>query len=323
MLGAGQDRSEHGDLAPKLDRVSAPVPGIDWAGPTSEEVAALRRHPNFAEAMKASMRVPLDLYQGNRLVNLIINDRGRYVLSMFALHLHYSRRPDEPTSGLTAGRLQAMCVQESVCSFGRAGALINLLRWTGYLAPAPTSQDRRVRLLMPTEKLIEMHRERWRRQLRAVALVLPEAGDALSHFDHPAFDPAFTAAQASDFLGGFRLLNDAPDVQFFADRNAGLFILFSIVLAGAPDDAVPPTRLVTVSASALAKRFHVSRSHVIKLLREAVDAGLLERPGPANEFRMTPRLREATQVVLATLQAFTAGAARAALDAVAREHAAA
>jgi hypothetical protein len=137
-----------------------------------------------------------------------------------------------------------------------------------------------VRLLMPTDKLIAMHRERWRRQLCAVALVRPEAGEALNRFDHPAFDPAFTAAQAQEFLGGFRLLNDAPDVQFFADRNAGLFILFSIVLAGAPDDAVPPTRLVTVPAAALAKRFHVSRSHVIKLLRDAVDTGLLERPGP-------------------------------------------
>jgi DNA-binding MarR family transcriptional regulator len=214
-----------------------------------------------------------------------------------------------------------MCVQENVCSFGRAGALINLLRWTGYLAAAPASQDRRVRLLMPTDKLMEMHRERWRRQLRAVALVLPEAGDALAHFNHPAFDPAFITAQAREFFGGFRLFSNASEVQFFADRNAGLFILFSIALAGAPDDAVPPTRLVTISASALAKRFHVSRSHVVALLREAVDAGLLERPGPQNEFRMSPRLREATQTVLATLQVFTAAAARAALDAVARERA--
>ena len=97
--------------------------------------------------------------------------------------------------------------------------------------------------------------------------------------------------------------------QFFADRNAGLFILFSVVLAGAPDDAVPPTRLVTISASALAKRFHVSRSHVVTLLRDAVDAGLLERRY-AKRVRMTPRLRETTQNVFATLHVFTAAAAR-------------
>ena len=119
------------------DRPSAAVPEIAWAGPTFEELAALRRHPRFAEALTASMRVPLDLYEGNRLVNLISNDRGRYILTVFALHLHYTRRADEPTSGLTATRLQTMCAEQGVCSFGRAGALIQLLRFSGYLAPAP------------------------------------------------------------------------------------------------------------------------------------------------------------------------------------------
>jgi len=298
------------------------VPQIAWAGPTLEELAALRRHPRFAEAMTASMRVPIDLYQGNRLVNLISNDRGRFILIVFALHLHYTRRADEPTSGLTATRLQTMCAEQGVCSFGRAGALIQLLRFTGYLAPAPApaAADKRVRLLVPTDKLIEMHRERLRRQLQAVALVRSEAREALGQFDHPAFHPAFTAARVSEFLGGFRFYTYAPDIRPFAERNAGLFILFSIALAGAPDDTLPPTRPVPVSASVLAKRFHVSRTHVAGLLRDAVEAGLLERQG--NEFRMTPRLREATEMMIATLHLFTANSARTALAAVARANAA-
>jgi len=162
-----QDPSAQDGLVERMEPASA-VPGIDWAGPTREEVAALRRHPRFGEAMTASMRVPLDLYHGNRILNLITNDRGRYILAIFALHLHYSRRPQDPGSGLTATRLQTMCAEQGVCSFGRAGALIRLLRWTGYLTDAPATQDRRVRLLMPTERLFEIHRERWRRQLRAV-----------------------------------------------------------------------------------------------------------------------------------------------------------
>ena len=295
---------------------SGTVPETAWAGPTFEELAALRRHPRFAEALTASMRVPLDLYEGNRLVNLISNDRGRYILTVFALHLHYTRRADEPTSGLTASRLQTMCAEQGVCSFGRAGALIQLLRFSGYLAPAPAAADKRVRLLVPTDMLIEMHRERFRRQLEAVALVRSEAREALAQFDHPAFQPAFTAARVSEFLGGFRFYTYAPDIRPFAERNAGLFILFSIALAGAPGDARP----LPVSASALAKRFHVSRTHVAGLLRDAVETGLLERQG--NEFRMTPRLREAVATMIATLHLFTANNALAALAAVARANAA-
>ena len=312
-----QDPSAQDGVVERMEPASA-VPGIDWAGPTREEVAALRRHPRFGEAMTASMRVPLDLYHGNRILNLITNDRGRYILAIFALHLHYSRRPQDPGSGLTATRLQTMCAEQGVCSFGRAGALIRLLRWTGYLTDAPATQDRRVRLLMPTERLFEIHRERWRRQLRAVALVRPEAQEALAQFDHPAFHPAFTAGQVNEFLGGFRFYSYAPEIRSFAERNAGLFVLFSITMAGTADDTTPPTRAVPVSASALAKRFHVSRTHVIGILRDAVEAGLLERPGPGNEFRMAPRLREAVETMLATLHLFTAASARAALAAVAR-----
>lgn len=291
---------------------------MDWPGPTLEEVAALRCHPRFLDAMRVSMRVPLDLYQGNRLVNLVINDRGRYVLSVFALHLHDTYRPDEPNSGLMPTRLQAMCVEQGVCSYGRAGALIRLMRWTGYLEPAPTTADRRVRRLVPTDKLTEMHRERWLRQLRAVALVLPEAQEALACSDHPAFRPAFTAAQVAEFTGGFRFYHYAPELRLFAERNGGMFVLFSVALGGADDDTMPPTRAVPVSASALAKQLQVSRSHVIGLLRDAVDAGLLERPGAGSEFRMTERLRESLQNMIATLHLFTAIAAREALAAVRR-----
>ena len=173
-----------------------------------------------------------------------------------------------------------------------------------------------MRLLVPTDMLIEMHRERFRRQLEAVALVRSEAREALAQFDHPAFQPAFTAARVSEFLGGFRFYTYAPDIRSFAERTAGLLILFSIALAGAPDDARP----LPVSASALAKRFHVSRTHVIGLLRDAVEAGLLERDG--NEFRMTPRLREAVEMMIAALHLFTAHNARTALAAVARANAA-
>jgi DNA-binding MarR family transcriptional regulator len=309
-----QDLSAKGSLAKRVE----PVPGVDWAGPTWEEVAALRQHPRFVEAMTATMQVPIDLYRGNRILNLITNDRGRYILTIFALHLHYSRRPQDPGSGLTATRLQTMCAEQGVCSFGRAGALIRLLRWSGYLADAPATADKRVRLLMPTERMFEFHRERWQRQLRAIALVRPEAQEALAQFDHPAFHPAFTAGQVSEFVGGFRFYRYAPDIRTFVERNAGLFILFSIALARTAGDTIPPVRPVPVSASALAKRFHVSRSHVIGMLREAVEAGLLERPGPGNEYRMTPRLREATETMIATLHLFTAASARAALAAVAR-----
>lgn len=256
------------------------------------------------------------LYRGSRLTNLISNDRGRFVLALAPLYFHFTRRSDDPASGLTTSRLKQFAVEQRVCSAGRAAAMIALMRWAGMIAPAPASADRRVRLLVPTDTLIAMHRERWRRQLQAAALVLPDLSEALLHFDDPAFTPAFAIAQAEQYASGFRFVEHAPELSLFIERNAGLLVLASILLAAAPGDDMPPREPVTVSAAALARQFHVSRTHVITLLRDAVAAQLLERDGSTHRLRMLPELREATEKFFAAAFLYNRAAARAALQAV-------
>ena len=292
-------------------------------GPTADAVAALRHHPRLAEAIRRSARLVIDLYRGNRLVNLISNDRGRFVLACLALYLHSGRRLGDPASGLTATRLKELCADQGVCSTGRAAAMIAMMRWAGYLEPAPPTADRRLRLLMPTARLVDMHRLRWRRQLEAASLVLPELEAALARFDHPAFLPAFAVAFGQQFLDGVRPFDHAPELKFFADRNAGVLVLMSMAVAGEADDELPPARPVVVSAAGLAKQFHVSRTHMITMLQAAVDADLLERPGPDNRFRMLPCLRDGIQNFMAAGYLYNAAAARLALNAVERDRAAA
>jgi hypothetical protein len=50
--------------------------------------------------------------------------------------------------------------------------------------------------------------------------------------------------------------------NLFADRNAGMMILFSLVESGAPGDTVPPRQPVKLSLSSASRRFGVSRAHV-------------------------------------------------------------
>jgi hypothetical protein len=279
------------------------------------ELASLRRHPRFVEALRATASMSVMLYRGSRLTNLISNDRGRFVLALAPLYFHYTRRSDEPASGLTATRLKQFAVEQGVCSPGRTAAMIALMRWAGMIAPAPAAADRRVRLLVPTDKLIDMHRERWLHQLQAASLVLPELADSLAHFDHPAFAPAFAVAQTEQYLSGFRFVDHAPELSLFIERNAGLLVLASILLAAAPGDGMPPREPVTVSAAALARQFHVSRTHVITLLRDAVAAHLLEREGSGHRLRMLPDLREATEKFFAAAFLYNRAAANVALRA--------
>ena len=299
-------------LRAKSPSALAPPPPI-----AADEVAALRRHPGFAAAARASAATMVELYQGNRLLNAIVNDRGRVVISTLAVHLHYSAVADDPRSGLTAARVKAFCVAEGVCSPGRAAAVLALMRWAGHLAPAPQAANTRTDRLVATPRLIDLHRERWRRQLAVVSTLFEEGGEALASIDRPGFAPAYVAGLAALFTAGARLTGHAPSLELFLDRNCGLLVLASLVILGGPDDAPLPTRPVPLSISALARRFGVSRPHVVALLRDAEAAGLLERIGPGGaQVRLSPRLLDDLERFFAGVFLFNARAAQHALEAM-------
>ena len=278
-------------------------------------IAALQKQPGFEAACRAFTRGMIDLYQGNRFLNTLVSDRGRMLIGNVALYLHYGLRADDPRSGLTVSRLKAICVEQQICSAGRAEAIIAVLRLFRYLEPAPRTEDRRVRRLVPTERMIESHRQRWSVMLAAIGEVLPvgkTAHNAMTRADFPA---ALVGQFAEQFLGGVRLLQHSNELQLFTDRNAGTLVLFSLLQAGAPGDSFPPKKPIAVSLSALSRRFGVSRVHVRKLLRDAVSEGFVARPeGHDGPLILLPKLTIAAQNFLATVFLFVAHCARAALD---------
>ena len=292
-------------------------PGGDLS---AETAAALCAHPNFAQAMRAVLAENVRLYRGNRILNYVGYDRGRLVVAMLALYLHVSRRPDDPTSGLTAQSLKSLCVEQDVCSPGRARAMLSLMRLFGYVAAAP-ERDRRYKLLVPTDLLMNSVRQRWSAMFAAVALVLPEGATAGAALAGDDFLGAVVRRGMDQYRTGVRLLHFAPELKLFAERNAGLMILFSLVIAAGPDDAMPPTRPVRVSISELARRFLVSRVHVGRLLRDAEAEGLIERSGSAPDaITLLPPLTRALRQSTALVFLFFAHCARAAMADIGEEN---
>jgi hypothetical protein len=276
-------------------------------------VAALCGHPSFPQAMRAVLADNVRLYRGNRILNYVGYDRGRLIIAILAFYLHVSRRSGDPTSGLTAHGLKSLCVEQDVCSPGRARAMLSLLRLFGYVAPAPAG-DRRFKLLVPTELLIASLRQRWGAMFAAIALLKPEGAAAHAALDRPEFLAALVRSMVDEYRTGVRALQFTPELRPFAERNAGLMILASLVLAAEPNDTMPPTRPVRISISELARRFSVSRPHVTRLLRDAAAAGLIERAGTAQEaITLLPPLSLALRHSVSIVFLFFAHCARAAL----------
>jgi hypothetical protein len=138
---------------------------------------------------------------------------------------------------------------------------------------------------------------------------MPEGGTALAALEQPEFVRLLLARLTQYFVAGNRLVDYVPEMAEFVDRNAGLLILMSLLLAADPEH---PERPAAVSISGLASRFSVSRAHVLKFLRDAAEAGWLERRGP-EQLVLRPRFLDVMHTFLASSFLFNAHAVREAL----------
>ncbi len=228
--------------------------------------------PGFETAWSRLVAGLTGQYRGNRVLNRILNDRGRALMGLLILDLHYNTVED---GGLTATRLKQVCVETGVCSPGRVTAMLGVLRLFGFLSEVPTA-DRRVRRLVPTEKLIATHLARWRHFLEAIAILDPEARPAAGRLGDATFVASQVGAMSLMFRQGMRMLDYAPELRSVVARDAGLMILLSIAAEARGAAHREP---VDLTISDLAKRFVVSRGHVLSVLRDAEQEGLILRGG--------------------------------------------
>jgi len=263
-------------------------------GPLSvEAVAALKAHPLLPSAVCTAAGAMVAIA---RKPPAIITDLGRFLIGNLALYLHYSRDPADPSSGLSAGRMKALCAEQKVCSKGRALAAMALMRNAGDLVPAACQIDQRLRLLVPTEKLINACRQYWKAIFRGMAVVIPRRSAALDALQCEDVLAAFLRVFGGYYCAGMRMFEFEAGLTPFAQRNAALAILFSLLVASEENREAGSPVAVRVSIAELARRFGVSRPQVVRVLDKAVEASLVVRSAPDGlEITVLPHLRSLTQ----------------------------
>ena len=204
------DESTSGDCFPASEKPLSVTALFDGQQPSEAATAALLAHPRFVEAGRIVAAGLVALYHGERTVNLVMPDRVRYIISVFAVHLHFAGRPNDPDSGLTASRLCKLCVERKVCSAGRAESMLGIMREFGHLVPAPSEEDMRLRRLVPAEPLFAWHRKRCMYFFAAAAKVLPDDADALVALDAPGFMPNFMRHLGRSHVAGFHYVEHVP-----------------------------------------------------------------------------------------------------------------
>jgi hypothetical protein len=295
------------DFLPRLRLFEGPLPAV-------AALDAVKAHPAFPDVMREITAGFARLYRGNRVLNTVGTDRWRFLISVFAIHLHFAGSTDNPHKGLTAGRLRRLCADNKICSPGRASAMVNLMRSFGQLETVLNTEDRREQILMPTERLMTWHRERFTVFFKGMERVLPEGAEALAALDSAEFMPRFMCELSRSFLAGFYYVDHVPEMKLFFERNSGMIALYALLQSAPSERTFPPTGAMSVSHSAVARQFGVSRVHVRRLLQDAVKQNLLARVGDKeDQFRVLPRLAQAFRQTIALYVVHYAQCVRAAV----------
>lgn len=253
-------------------------------------IVSFLKNPRFNAALRFGAGEKAKLYGDLKPMHRFASDRGSHLLGIFALSLHFS----DP--GLTVGGLQAMRAESNFCSAGRAAAFIATMRRRGDFMPADGKPRTRVRNLVLSDRFIAFERERLRVDVKSLEILSPLGTYGLEHLDRPGFFAAYMRVASREL--GVRANDMVPEVEFFQERNIGLLVLYDIIASS--EDALL-SKPVTVSISQLSKQFEASRTHVLRLLRDAHTKGLIVWEAQARQVTLQPTLVRALRGYVAFL----------------------
>jgi len=245
---------------------------------TEEERTALfLNEPHLEDAMRRLSRNMLALAAGDRAIDGIVKDAGRFFAAGMAMTLH-------ATGGLTLPRLKQFCIDSGLISPGRARALLLYLRFLRYVEPVPGIK--RGGAYVPTASMRNAWGAITRAGLDAVQVMEPEIASVTQSIADPDMVFAFCRIQSEIGRGLGARGMDNTFWRVFLNRHAGAQILHALMQGAGDTEHYPPQGVIAFSLSKLARDFHVSRPHVARMLRAGEKEGLLELRG-SNQLRFT------------------------------------
>jgi len=246
--------------------------GSDPPDGAEDRIQALVADPRLDDAIRRSIRGALTSVQTDPVLHQNLKDVGRFMLGVAALYL-------DATGGLTHRRLRDLSGRSGLSSAGTATALLLRMRLIGYVQPDELLSNGAAKRYRPTDHMTAAFRNRVRIELQACADLDPAAAEVLARLDEPGiFARLIGELGGAAFEAARNPHPDARAIDVFAMRSAGMLIMYQLLNDADDGGPFPPSDgEVDVSIAAYARRFKVSRSHVLTVLRDAESFGVLTR----------------------------------------------
>jgi hypothetical protein len=230
-------------------------------------------NPRFPDTRKLYLDRFLGVYGHDPFLVRLLIESGRFLVYHLAVVLDAGQDPARRETWFTVGRLKQQIASSGVGASARqVDNLVGRLREVGFLDVVPSDQDRRLRLLKPTEKMLAHDRDWLAAHYAPLTLLCPHDDYGPVMRRDPEFQVRHRRTAVAFWPLGMKVLLSVPEMMMFFYRAGGHMVLAALLQSAMAD----PDHLHTaVPYADIGDRFGVSRTHVRQLLVAAQDAGLV------------------------------------------------
>ena len=241
--------------------------------PPRLHVENIVNHPRFPQARKGFLDRFLEVYGGDPFLVRLLIELGRFVVYIIAAVLEAGQDSALPETWLTIGLLKRTMAMWGLASGRHIDHLVARLCEVGYLELRVSEQDRRIRILAPSEAFRAHDRDWIAAHYAPLTVLYPQYDYGYVMRRDPQFHAVYRRAGVAFLPLGAKLFLAVPDMMVFL-IGAGGYMVCAALLQSAMAQSDQPH--VAVPYTDVGDRFGISRTHVRKVLLAAEEAGLVK-----------------------------------------------
>ncbi|MFN3935508.1 hypothetical protein [Parvibaculum sp.] len=232
-----------------------------------QKAKLFRASRHFASVLRDYTAALVAFRRDPRVVNKLISQETRYRVANHFLSLHAGKVLAGGDGGVTYGEMLELCSAFPEIGSRVLKTMLAMMVLTGYARSERSPADRRVKIYMPSSKLIDVACSRLVPIVEALHVLEPDLSRVAALCDDPAFQMRAMHRNGRPQLESELLRSQMPEfVGFAAGREGAAQVVYAVTLADM--DAVPlPSR------SALARQFGLSKTQVWSVFAEGERLG--------------------------------------------------
>src|SRR6218665_3262531 len=223
-------------------------------------------HPRFALARNHYMQVMIDAHDADPAMHHLMNEMGRNVLFNIILGYYARRDPADPSTWPSVGTLRDIFTPFGLASPRSFDQMLARMEVIGLIMLTPAPDDRRRRLVVPTERMISEDLSWLADHMSPLAELIPERDDYRPALERDrVHQMAQRIVSTRNYAYARQIMGPEDPVQRLMLRQDAGKIVYQYLLAAWNS---PGHDRASIAYEAMARRMTTSRTHVRNMMMD-------------------------------------------------------